>query len=302
MLHRMRCTPTITNVAFLGIALVLLLSGCGGAARTNLLPLARHAPAQTPSATPTALGVAALLPQPNGPADLTWDPTADNTLTVTLSLTGLAPANPASYPNTPYPAEIASGSCQTPGSVVHQLTAVTADPYGAAASTTTIKGVAGGIPARGWNIILHAPGTTHAGMVLACAPVLNPTASTTQKQSVKTWLHGLTHAHGGEGAYGKAQLSLSGTTLTVSLFLEGLVPGSKHDAHIHSGSCARQGPVVHPLPTITADSSGRAHVVTTIQGVTAIPGDWYIHVHNGTDLTTQAGFQPIACGNVFTRA
>lgn len=286
----------------LGVAIIVLLSGCGGAAKANALPLTQGAPAQTPSPRPTAVGVAPLLPQPLGPATLTWDPTNGNTLTVDLSVTGLAPASPASYASKPYPAEIGSGSCQQPGKVVHQLNAVTADQYGAANSTTTIKGVTGGIPAKDWYIALHAPAAANQqGTLLACGPVLNPNASTTQKQTVKTVLHGMV-LHGGEAAAGAAKLVLNGTTLTVTVAVAGLAPGSKHDEHIHSGSCAKQGPVVYPLETITADADGRANVVTTIHGVKAISNDWYVHIHNGTDLTTQAGYQPIACGDVLAHS
>lgn len=295
MMHRSRLTRSVGSAAILGIAIALFLSGCGGTASGAALQ-------PTASATPTAQGVAALLPQPNGSAELTWNPANDNTLTVALSLAGLAPANPSSYHSDPYPATLGTGNCQERGKVTHQLTNVTADQYGAGRSTTTIRGVAGGIPAKGWYIALHAPGANNLTAVLACANVINPHPSTTAEQTVKARLHGMTHEHGGEGAYGRARLELSGTTLTVTLFLEGLAPGSRHDAHIHTGSCMRQGPVAHDLPTIVADADGHARVTTTIQGVRSIPGNWYIHVHNGTNLMTQEGYQPITCGNVFTRS
>jgi hypothetical protein len=302
MLHRLRLTSSIGTSIVLGVAIIVLLSGCGGAAKANALPLTQGAPAQTPSPTPTAVGVAPLLPQPLGPVTLTWDPATGNTLTVNLSVTGLAPASPASYASAPYPAEIGSGSCQQPGKVVHQLNAVTADQYGAANSTTTIKGVTGGIPAKDWYVALRAPAAANQqAALLACGPVLNPTPSTTEKQMVKTVLHGMVLG-GGEGAAGAAKLVLNGTTLTVTVAVAGLAPGSKHDAHIHSGSCTKQGPVVYPLETITADANGRANVVTTIHGVKAISNDWYVHIHNGTDLTTQMGYQPIACGNVLAHS
>lgn len=302
MVRRLRFTPGIGSVMFLSVAAVLLLSGCGGAAQATALHSAKSAPAPTASSTPTATGYALLMPEPAGTATLTWDPGNGDTLTVDLSLAGLAPASPGSYPSAAYPAMIGAGSCQQPGGVVHKLNAVTADQYGAATSTTTIKGVTGGIPAKEWHIALGAPAGATPGAALACAPVINPTPSTTSKQTVKTVLRGMAHQQGGEGAYGKAQFSLSGSTLTVTVSMTGLAPGSHHEAHIHSGSCAKQGPVVHPLEVVVADASGNAHVVTTIHGVQSIPGDWYVNVHNGTDLKTQAGFQPIACGNVFSRS
>jgi hypothetical protein len=302
MVRSWRFPPSIGNVVILSVAIVFVLSGYGGVAKAAALHPTKSASGPAASGASTLTG-AGLRPQPNGPANLTWDPTTLNTLTVTLSPTGLAPATPGAYHSAPYPASLNVGSCQQPGNVMQELDAVTADQYGAGASTTIIKGVAGGIPAKGWDIALNFPAAAHQkGGVLACANIINPLPSTSAKQTVKAWLHAMPAAEGGKAAYGKARLSLSGTTLTVNLLLGGLVPGSKHDSHIHAGSCEKQGPAVHDLETVTADAKGRAQVEMTIKGVETIPGNWYIPVHNGTDLTTQAGFEPIACGNVFTRA
>ncbi|HEU5198317.1 MAG TPA: CHRD domain-containing protein [Ktedonobacterales bacterium] len=300
MVHQSRLIQSPSGLAILGVALLFLLSGCGGVAKGAALQPTPTAPAA--SATPSAVGYALLLPQPGGPATLTWDPSHSNTLTTSLSLTGLSPASPGSYQSAAYPAAIISGSCREPGKAVHDLKGVTADQYGAATSTTAIPEVAGGIPAKGWNIALYSPGAANQGTLLACAPVLNPNPSTTAKQSVKTLVNNAFPKQGEAGAYGKTQLNLTGTTLTVSLSLIGLTPGSKHAAHLHTGSCAKQGPVVYPLETVTADASGRAQVDTTIKNVKSIPADWFVNVHNSTDLTTQAGFQPIACGDIHTRA
>jgi hypothetical protein len=302
MIRRLRLASALSSAAVLSIALVVFLSGCGTALAATAR-VARSAYGPLLAGAAPVKGIAALRAQPNGLATLTWDPTADNTLTVDLAPSGLSPANPGAYHSDPYPAELGTGSCQQPGGGVHQLEAVTADKYGAGASTTTIKGIAGGIPGDGWHLALSAPAVGgKPGLVLACANVINPKPSTTEKQTVKTWLHGMPSGHGGEGAYGAAHLMLDGTTLTVKVFLGGLAPGSKHDAHIHSGSCEKQGPVVHNLETVVADADGRAEVETTIKGVESIPGNWYINIHNSTDLNTQAGFQPISCGNVFTRS
>lgn len=300
MIHQSRLTRSSSGLAILGVALIFLLSGCGGVAKGAALQPTPTAPAA--SATPSAVGYVVLLPQPSGSADLTWDPDHNNTLTVSVALTGLSPASPSSYPSAAYPATIVSGNCQKLGNVVHDLKGVTADQYGAAGSTTTIPNVAGGIPATGWNIALYSPGAGNQRTLLACSPILNPNASPTAKQSTKTWLNGALPRQGGAGAYGKAVLKLNGTTLAVSLSMAGLPPGSKHAAHLHTGSCAKQGPVVHPLETVAADASGRAQVETTIRDVKSIPADWFVNVHNSTDLTTQAGFQPIACGGVHTKA
>ncbi len=299
MVHRLRLTRSYGSLALLGVVSVFLLSACATAKGATLQPTAT-APAATGTVTPTAIGYALLKPQPSGQADLTWDPAMNDTLTVDLAVAGLAPANAAAYKSAAYPVTISGGSCQQPGNVIHQLNEINADQAGTAKGTTTIAGVTGGIPAKGWNVIIHAPGGTAArpGAALGCAPVFNPNAPATQKQSVKAPFFDMSQTHNGIGTYGKATLTLNGTTLTVDVALIGLAPGSKHDAHIHAGSCQAQGPVVHPLNVITADSSGKAHVRTTIEGVNAIPPNWYINIHNGTDLNTQAGFDPIACGDV----
>ncbi len=307
MMRTSRLTHSVGSVALLGVAIVLFLSGCGGTAQSV---------AFQPGATvPSVMGIALMTPQPSGSADLTWDPTNNDTLTVALSVTGLAPRNPSSYPSAPYPATLGMGSCKTQGAVTHQLTAVAADQFGAGASASTIRGVAGGIPAKDWYIALRSPAPADHGAVLACANVINPTPSTTQRQTVTARLHGMPHdmsdmgddmgddmMGGGAGAHGMARLELSGTTLTVTLYIAGLAPGSHHEAHIHTGSCARQGPVAHDLNEVVADADGHAQVKTTLQNVQSIPGNWYIHVHTGTNLRTQAGYQPIACGDVFTRS
>ncbi|HEX2804574.1 MAG TPA: CHRD domain-containing protein, partial [Kineosporiaceae bacterium] len=100
-------------------------------------------------------------------------------------------------------------------------------------------------------------------------------------------------------ASGTAALSLANGQLTVKITMSGLAPNSAHAAHIHVGSCTNQGAVVHPLTNVTADGNGNATSSTTVAGVTSIPsGQWYVNVHGSTDLNTQTGFDPIACGSV----
>src|SRR5262245_19378876 len=130
MLHRLRLTSGFSSVVALSITIVVLLGGCSGAAQADTLHLARGA-APAATGTPGAHGIAPLKPQPSGTATLTWDPSHDNTLTVTLAPTGLAPMSPSSYHSDPYPATLGSGNCQQQGNMMHHLTAVKADQYGA---------------------------------------------------------------------------------------------------------------------------------------------------------------------------
>ena len=91
----------------------------------------------------------------------------------------------------------------------------------------------------------------------------------------------------------------SSDKLTVKVALTGLAPNSMHPEHIHSGTCAKQGSVVYPLTMLVADGSGKAVSNTTIQNVITIPASgWYVNIHDSNDLSTQTGFDPIACGDV----
>lgn len=95
-------------------------------------------------------------------------------------------------------------------------------------------------------------------------------------------------------------------SLTVSLQVSGLVPGSHHAAHIHSGSCQVQGAVLYPLPDLVANADGSATEQVTIPVQSAPPASgWYVNVHDGNmnDILQADGqpgplFQPLVCGNV----
>ncbi len=227
---------------------------------------------------------------PAGSANLQWDPQS-KALTVTLSLTGL-------QANSRHPAHIHAGDCSIDGTILYPLNDVVADAAGNATTTTVIPNVTGGIPATGWYINVHSGPTlaTPAEMVpVTCGNVTNPNAA----QSLTVTLDGTSGPN--QMAAGTATLSLEGDTLTVKTTMSNLVPGSSHAAHIHAGSCEKQlpGNILYHLMPLTADSSGNATSVTTIKGVTTIPiTGWYINIHFSTDLSTQAGYDVIACGNV----
>ena len=89
-------------------------------------------------------------------------------------------------------------------------------------------------------------------------------------------------------------------TLNVNVRLYGLAPNSTHPAHIHSGSCSKQGSVLYPLQNMVADAHGVADTTTTIKNVkNGIPASgWYVNVHNGPGLSPSDEFLPIACADV----
>ena len=279
---------TTSGLALLSIVIALFLAACGGSA-TPPTPSSTSTPS---SSTTTAS--ATLKHVPNGMATLNWDPSS-HMLTVKITLTGLAPSST-------HPSHIHTGSCSNQGAVVHPLQNIVADATGNATVTTMVPNITNGIPASGWYVNVHnGPGLSpdEQFLPIVCGDVVNSNPSTSAAQSVQVALTEAPGASTGQAATGKAQLSLSGTTLKVTVTLSGLAPNSMHAAHIHKGSCESQGAVVYPLDNVVADGSGNATVTTTVNNVSAIPSSgWYVNVHRTTALSTQTGFDPIACGNV----
>ena len=95
-------------------------------------------------------------------------------------------------------------------------------------------------------------------------------------------------------------------TLTVTVSASGLTPGP-HAAHIHLGSCQRQGPVAYMLRDLMAGPRGRVvHAVRTFRHVmTPIPArGWYLNLHQGSSATILRNgqptifFRPLLCANI----
>jgi hypothetical protein len=227
---------------------------------------------------------------PFGKATLKWDPKSKD-LTVTISLVGLAG-------NSTHPAHIHLGDCDDNGPILYPLNNVVANAAGDAKMTTVIHKVEGGIPASGWYVNVHngpTLATPAQAIAIACGNVHNPK----HVQTVETFL-GATPSPN-QAVSGSATLTLNNQTLTVTVTVSGLVPGSVHPEHIHAGSCQSQlpGTIVYPLNNLVGDNNGNATATTVIKNVKAIPEHgWYVNVHRSTNLTTQTGFDPIACGNV----
>lgn len=283
-------------VALVFMIVPLLFAACGGSSSTSS-GSSSSSTSTTTNATPTSTAMtanASLMHVPTGTATLSWD-SSSKTLTVKVTLTGLAPSSI-------HPEHIHTGSCANQGAVLHPLAMLNADAHGDATATTTIPNVAAGIPASGWYVNVHnGPGLSPADQFLpiVCGDVSNSSTSTSAAQSVQVTLNSAPSASAGQAAMGTAQLTLTGSTLTVKVTVSGLVPNSSHANHIHLGSCASQGKVLYPLTTLVADASGNASETTTINNVTSIASSgWYVNVHNSTALTTQTGFDPIACGDV----
>ncbi len=264
-----------------GILTILLLVACSGGT-----PSTTAAPTQ---ASISATGHAILKHAPYVKAELKWD-AASKLLTVKMSLTGLVP-------HSVHPAHIHSGSCNIPGRLIYPLQYVVADATGNAAVTSTVKGIADGIPATGWMIYVHNGPyviTDAQSLPITCGDISNPTAAKSVAVSMSAAV-----AERDQAVSGTAQLTLRGTQLTINLKLTGLQPNSHHPAQIYTGSCSRQGNVVYQLPNVVADAKGNATATGAINNVSSIPGSgWYVNVHYSTDLTNQAGADAIVCGDV----
>lgn len=290
MVRKYFASRTVDLLAILSVVVVLLLSACGG---STSAPASSGTATSTSAASSSTSATATLKHTPNGTANITWNP-ANQELTVKISLVGLAPSST-------HPAHIHSGSCAKQGAVVYPLQNVVADAHGVGSSTTVIKNVKTLQP-TGWFLNVHnGPGLSPADQFLpiVCSDLTFSNISPTSSLSVQVPLTAAPGSSASEVASGTAHLTLSGSTLTVKLTLTGLQPGTSHAAHIHAGSCESQGAVVHSLNNVVADSSGNYNGTTTIKNVSSLPGSgWYVNVHYSTDLSTQTGFNPIACGNV----
>ncbi|GAC1654947.1 MAG: hypothetical protein NVS4B12_27180 [Ktedonobacteraceae bacterium] len=281
-------------IAIVSLFVSLLLAACGGGSTGNGSSSSTPTASSTTPTSSTVQAKATLMHVPTGMATLNWDPSSKS-LTVKVTLTGLAPSSI-------HPEHIHTGSCVNQGAVLHPLTNLMADASGNTTATTTIPNVASGIPASGWYVNVHnGPGLTTADQFLpiVCGDVTNANTSTSAAQSIQVTLNSAPGASAGQAAMGTAQLTLNGSTLTVKVTVSGLAPNSEHANHIHLGSCTMQGKVLYPLMKLVADATGNATATTTINGVSSIPSSgWYVNVHNSTALTTQTGFDPIACGSV----
>jgi Cu/Zn superoxide dismutase len=111
---------------------------------------------------------------------------------------------------------------------------------------------------------------------------------------------------------GRATISYSPVqrTLTVTVNASGLAPGP-HAAHIHLGSCERQGPVLYMLADLVADRQGKVvdavRVFTNV--TTPIPANgWYLNIHQGNsgDILNKGKptiyFRPLLCANIHGRS
>ncbi|HEX3605060.1 MAG TPA: CHRD domain-containing protein [Candidatus Dormibacteraeota bacterium] len=253
------------------------------------------------TSTSTAAGVtSATVPLrhvPTGAATLAFDPST-RTLTVEVRLSGLAP-------NSVHPAHIHSGLCEKQGQVAYGLNNVQADGHGVADTVTAVSNIKeAAIPDGAWYINVHnGPNLTPDAQFepIVCGDIANPAKGEHLVVQLQSGPSPATPPSSpDQTASGTATLTIVSGALKVVLDVTGLKPSSAHAVHIHSGSCASQGAVVHPLPALMADASGHASLTTTVSNVSSIPtGVWYLNIHRTTAVTAgQTDFDPILCGDI----
>jgi hypothetical protein len=240
--------------------------------------------------------VAQLRHTPTGTAQVVYYPYTGTTV-VTVSETGL-------QPKSVHPLTMDYGSCAAPGSLFYILNRIVADKNGNGTSRTVLPTNNLQSLSSVFSLDVYAGPTLNTApeqLPISCGDVVFGTPTPySQGVLVATSLLGTSNADN-QDAYGYANLTLHNGTLTVTVSEFNLVPNSSHMEHIHAGSCEAQVPgnIVYSLNTLTADGSGYAYAKTVIHNVKSIPkSGWYINVHFGTDLSTQAGYDAVDCGNV----
>ncbi len=279
----------ILPLFLLSAIVVLILAACGNS--SGSAPQSSFNPDKN-SSLPHYASIP-LKHAPIGYTRLSWN--ADNDeLTVKITLTGLAP-------NSPHNAHIHAGTCPSNGAVIYPLNPLQANAQGDATSETVIKNVRNGIPTSGWYINVHngvKMGSPLDERAISCGNVYHSDSSK-KSRTIEITMNGTTAPN--ENADGHAILQVENGKPVLTITLNGLEPNSTHIAHIHSGSCAAQGPVVTKLNPVIANAQGIGTSKTTIDTAPSLQNGLYVNVHGAAtmaDLQQATLFNPIACGNV----
>lgn len=127
-------------------------------------------------------------------------------------------------------------------------------------------------------------------VLAGCNQVDDPPTST-------EWNASLSGQAGFESVSGSASAVTEHSQTTVTITISGAPAGGIHPWHIHSGSCATDGPVVGPMdayPNLQIDGTGSAGASATIDLALAPDAPYFVNVHNSPqDLATI-----VACGNL----
>ena len=264
---------------------------------------------------------------PTGTAMIRYDAAA-RAASVRVVMVGLDP-----NPGRSHPIHIHSGQCGERGPVLYSMGSVEPNEKGAVDKTLQLSGVRIPIPGSAYIDVHAGPGveTASGARSIACGNIAGGTSE------ASATLGAIPASRGpGYEVSGTATLRLDrrDRTLSVTVEVAGLVPGSRHAVHVHTGQCESEGPVRYGLPDLVADAEGHATASRAFSAVTDIAyGAWYVAVHEGPsispalpsplpssatgsspaspspspeappapDISTQAGFTPVACADLPAR-
>ena len=131
-----------------------------------------------------------------------------------------------------------------------------------------------------------------AVVLAACAPGAGSASKSVSIASLGNFSNGAASTATGTGT-----LAPDGAKTKVTVSLAGLEPNSAHAGHIHSGSCAAQGPVVVGLTSITADAGGKGTSSTDVDA-SKLTGSLYFAYHQRDAGDAQGIGGVIACGDI----
>lgn len=196
----------------------------------------------------------------------------------------------------------------TPGAMAPLATFGTLTADGTGRAYATLDGdFAGALPAGSRFVIRLGTGSTG----IATEPIAETVPLAGRPHGRTHTLHAVDVSASGmnEGPLtGRSKLvySADAHTLTVTVTATGLTPGA-HAAHIHLGSCRRQGAVKYMLMDFTANADGAiVNESRTVTGVMSPPPatGWYLNLHLGDSADILSGgqptpaFRPLLCANL----
>ncbi len=125
------------------------------------------------------------------------------------------------------------------------------------------------------------PTTTLPTMSPTTDPTTAPTETGTPGGDEPITLGGTIEAVGDSGASGTVTLTDADGETEVTVTISGMDEGT-YANHIHAGSCAVPGDVVHPLDAVEVGADGSATVTTTVSAtVEELAAGYYYTVHVG---------------------
>ncbi|MER7694935.1 CHRD domain-containing protein [Streptomyces sp. NPDC097610] len=287
--------------AVLSIATALAATACSSSSASSPSASASASALAADSASPPASKDAfssaklAVKAQPVGTVKLGLP---DGKVSAAFDITGLAPG-------IKHAVDIVPGSCARPksDSALVSFPTVTGDGFGNL--KTTVQSTQSGLrelPDNAVLVVRLSDGDSQQQREpIACVPLPSdrPDNSPVKVQPV-----------GSTKREGDATVTYDAATKTYTLKVKatGLAANSRHAAHLHQGTCTKQGPVLVMLGDLTADDQGVIDKTVKVPDQSArLTGATYLNIHLGDgsqilskDKKPTPMFQPLLCGPVTT--